>query len=315
MEQTVTPKKIMIAVDDSVHAKQAVKYAVQMSSTVNGLHYVLFHAQPMISIYLQDEAQKSPAAKVELDRARKKSERNAHQLLSNCKDRMIEVGIEGDRIETMTAPKKGGIAKDILGVARDKLYDAVAVGRRGVSGLQKILMGSVTADLVEHAQTVPIWIIDGKVETHHILVAVDGSEHSLRALDHVSFMVGDNKDVHLTLFHVKGGGANFESIEFDEARSEELGKIVACGNEKLVDEFHRRGVQILKDAGIGQERYEIQMTKRTRNAGKAILEKAVEKNFGTIVMGRRGTNKSFFMGSVSRYVLNNATNRALWLVS
>lgn len=137
MEKTVTSKKIMVAVDDSVHAKQAVQYAVKMSSAVKGLQYVLFHTQPMISIYLQDEAQKSPAAKAELDRAKKKGERDAHQLLSDLKDRMIEMGIEGDRIEPMTAPKKGAIAKDILGVAGDKLYDAVAVGRRGVSGLQK----------------------------------------------------------------------------------------------------------------------------------------------------------------------------------
>ena len=50
-------KKILLAVDDSLHSKEAVKYAVAISSTVKDLHYVLFHVQPVISHYLLDEAQ------------------------------------------------------------------------------------------------------------------------------------------------------------------------------------------------------------------------------------------------------------------
>ena len=33
------------------------------------------------------------------------------------------------------------------------------------------------------------------------------------------------------------------------------------------------------------------------------------------IIGRSGMNRSFFMGSVSRYVINRTMNRALWVVS
>ena len=57
------------------------------------------------------------------------------------------------------------------------------------------------------------------------------------------------------------------------------------------------------------------MTKRAVNVGKAILDEAKKGNYGTVVIGRRGASKAFFMGSVSRYVLDRISNRALWLVS
>jgi nucleotide-binding universal stress UspA family protein len=70
-----------------------------------------------------------------------------------------------------------------------------------------------------------------------------------------------------------------------------------------------------KNAGIGEDRYEIRVAETVRNVGKAIVEKASKEDFGTIVIGRSGMNRSFFMGSVSRYVFNRAMNRALWVVS
>ena len=51
------------------------------------------------------------------------------------------------------------------------------------------------------------------------------------------------------------------------------------------------------------------------NVGKAIVDEAKKGNYGTVVIGRRGVSKAFFMGSVSRYVLDRTRNRALWLVS
>jgi hypothetical protein len=46
-----------------------------------------------------------------------------------------------------------------------------------------------------------------------------------------------------------------------------------------------------------------------------IVDKASQEDFGTIVIGRSGMNKFYFMGSISRYVINGAMNRALWGIS
>ena len=305
----------MFAVDDSNHSKRAINYAVKMSSAEKDLHYVLFNVQPMISTYLQDEAVKNMKAKAELDKLHKKNVEKANTLLNGYKDQMVGIGVETDRIETITTPSTHGLAKDILGFAQTKGYDAIVVGRRGLSKIQEKLMGSVTVELVEHSRVIPVWIIDGQVTSNKMLVAVDGSESSLRALDHVSFMVGDNVDTHLTLFHVKTGDEHFGQMALDEGSSEELKRIISQGNERSVDQFYERGAQILKNTGIGEDRYEIQVVEKVRNVGKAVIEKAEKEDFGTIVVGRSGASKSFFMGSVSRHIINHTANRALWVVS
>lgn len=79
--------------------------------------------------------------------------------------------------------------------------------------------------------------------------------------------------------------------------------------------FFNDAAQKLKDAGIAADRVKIITTKRNARAGKMILEEAKKGNYGTVVVGRRGADQSHFFGSVSRYVTQRITDRALWLVS
>ena len=107
-------QKILLAVDDSLQSKDAVKYAVAISSTVKDLHYVLFHVQPMISLYLQDEAQKSLQARAELDKVLKKNDASARKILEQYQNNMVRMGIDEDRTEIVTQPRTLGLAKDII---------------------------------------------------------------------------------------------------------------------------------------------------------------------------------------------------------
>jgi hypothetical protein len=50
------------------------------------------------------------------------------------------------------------------------------------------------------------------------------------------------------------------------------------------------------------------------NIGETILTAAREGGFGTIVMGRRGTNRSFFGGKASHTVSRDISDAALWLI-
>ena len=130
-------------------------------------------------------------------------------------------------------------------------------------------------------------------------------------------LYGRRQQVDLSDFlsYIKPKGADMGQVEFDEQESTELEKIVARDVDKYINEFHEKAVRKLQDAGIGEDRYEIRATETVRNVGKAIVEKALQEDFGTIVIGRSGMNRSFFMGSVSRYVINRAMNRALWVIS
>jgi len=48
--------------------------------------------------------------------------------------------------------------------------------------------------------------------------------------------------------------------------------------------------------------------------GKTILSEAASDRSQTLVVGKHSTPGSLFTGSVSRYLINNARNCALWVV-
>ena len=307
-------KKILQAVDNTFPSQRAIHYAVRLSSVVNKLHYGLIHIQPMVSFFLQEEASKSASAKRQLDKVLKKNDLFARKLLDDCRDEMENKGIASDRIECIIKKRNLGFAKDIIDYAQKERYDAIVVGRRGLSGLFKMDAGSVTTDILEQSQVIPVWLVDGEVASSEMLMAIDGSEASLRAVDHVSFILSGNSDVHLTLLHVTSNARNYCEIDLEEQPNPELEEIVARGDKACIDQFYPHAIKKFKDAGISEDRIKIETVKGSRRAGKTILDFAQKGNYGTVIIGRRGVNKSFFMGSVSRYLINKISNRALWIV-
>lgn len=307
-------KKVLLVVDGSIHSTHAVTYAARISSVVKDLSYTLFHVQPTLSRYLLDEAECDLESRAALKKVVRKNAEHACQILEQHKNRMVLMGIDEKRIETATQKKVMGIAKDILDRGQRGLYDAILVGRRGLSRLQQTFMGSTTSQLVEHSRLIPVWVVDGDVESMKVMLAVDGSEASLRAVDHFSFMVGGNEELKVTVFHVTPMLRNYCAIDFDEKESD-AGKVIARGARRCVDHFYAQARKKFTEAGLRDDQVELEVVKRSVDVGKAIVGQIRKQEYGTVVLGRRGTGEAFFMGSVSKYVLDKTYGRALWVVS
>ncbi len=307
-------KKILLAVDDSIHSKYAVRYAVRISSVVKELAYTLFHVQPTISQFLLDESKTDIRARQELKEVIQRNGENAHRILEQHKIEMIRMGIPEASVETTTSPKILGLAKDILNCSEQGLYDAIVVGRTGFSSVQKAFMGSVSANLVAHSGLVPVWVVDGNVTSTKIMVAVDGSEGSLAAVDHLCFMVGNNPDIAIVLFHVVPKLGDYCGINFmDEADT--FKEVIVRGARQCLERFYLCAKKRFEEAGLQDNQIEIKVTERIANVGKAIVTEAKKGDYGTVVVGRRGISSAFFMGSVSRYVMDKISNRTVWLVN
>ncbi len=307
-------KKILLVVDGSIHSIHAVTYAVRISSVVQDLTYMLFYVQPTISQFLLDEAETDLKVRAELKRVIRKNTQFARDVLEKHKTRMVGMGIAEQRIETATQQKVMGICKDILDFAQQGLYDAILVGRRGLSRIQQAFIGSTTAKLVEHSRVIPVWVVDGDVASMKVMLAVDGSEASLRAVDHLCFMVGGNDNIKITLFHVMPTLRDYCVINFDEKESD-VRQVIAQGAKRCIDHFYAHAQHRFEEAGLQENQIELKVIKRAMDVGKAILDQARKGNYGTVIVGRYGAGKAFFMGSVSRCVLNKISGRALWVVS
>jgi nucleotide-binding universal stress UspA family protein len=307
-------KKFLIAVDDSIHSKNAIKYACNISASLKETNFTLFHVQPMISQYLVDEAKNDLAAEAELKRIINKNTEAGESLLQKYKDEMIRLGVAEQDIDIITLPRSLGLAKDILKYSSSEIYDAIIIGRRGLSGLQEAIMGSVSANVVEHSKSTPVWLIGGEVVSQKVMFAVDGSENSLKALDHLAFMMGDNPDARILFFHVQPKLSDYCPIDFEMTDTDQLEDMIVKGDKKCIDQFFAHAHKKLKNAGFDENQIEVKVSDTLLNPGKAIIEEAKNGDYGTIVIGRRGINKSFFTGSVSRYVINQMSDNALWIV-
>ncbi|MFP4349319.1 MAG: universal stress protein [Thermodesulfobacteriota bacterium] len=308
-------KKILLAVDDSINSKNAVRYCINMSSFIKELTYTLFHIQPAISGFLLDEAKTNMKAQSNLVEIKKENTRKSEEMLQELKAEMVGMGIDAGRIEIKSETRKLGLDKDIIEHAQKGRYDALVAGRRGFSRVQEVFMGSTTAKLVEHSQVIPLWVVDGQVESQKILVAVDGSESALRAVDHVSFIVGGSPNVEITLVHVIPKLGDYCPIDFEDSDGE-VEYIISQGDKKCIESFMSHTYRRFQKAGIPEDRIEVKKIKKTMGrVGRTIMEEAQKGDYGTIVMGRRGVNKAFFMGSVSNYIFSRTTDRAIWLVT
>ena len=307
-------RKILVAIDNTRPSKLALGYAVQMATRIKDLRFVLLHIQPMVSLFLKEEARTSALARKKMEKISNRNARLAQSLLDEYQSDMIGRGIASGRIEGVTQERRLGFAKDIIEFAQQGKYDAIVVGRRGLSGIAKLYAGSVTANILEQSQVIPVWLVDGEAGAGEILVAVDGSEASLRVVDHVSFMMSADSETRMTLLHVAGNTRNTCEIEMEDPPDTELEDIIVRGDKNCIDQFYARALEKFKQAGITGERVRFETIEGRRRIGKAVMDFAEKENYHTLVVGRRGIDRSFFMGSVSRYMINNLSDGALWVV-
>ena len=307
-------KKILLAVDDSIHSVHAVEYAVRMASVVGNLTYTLLCVQPTLSQYLLEEAERDLKVKAEMKKVIRRNVEMAYEVLEKHKARMVRMGIVEERIQADTRPKILGIAKDILDYAQQGLYDAILVGRRGLSRLQQTFVASVAAKLVAHSAVIPVWVIDGEVTSNEFMLAVDGSEASIRAADHLSFMLGGNEEIKVTVFHVTPSLRDYCEIDFSES-GREVDEIIARGDKRCVEHFYAHARKTFRKAGFKDGQIDLKVVRRAMDVAKAIVNESKKGDFGTVIIGRRGASQSFFMGSVSRQVLDRVSGRAVWVVS
>jgi nucleotide-binding universal stress UspA family protein len=307
-------KKILMAVDDSPHSRQAVDYAVRMRDLVPGLGLTVFHIQPPVSQFLLDEAQRSGSARNELNRVATRNAEAAQGLLAKYKDLLMRAGVAESAIEQVTLPRQQGLAKDILDYAQNGLFDAILLGRRGISSMQQMFMGSVSAHLIENSPVIPVWLVDGNVNSARVMAAVDGSESALRAVDHLAFILSGNPEVKVRFFHVTPRLKEYCELNFSQEPTEGLEALIAQGDRRCMEDFFSAALAKLRAAGFRESQIETQTAKTLLSVGETILKAVREGGFGTIVIGRRGMNKSFFGGKVSYHVSQKISDAALWLV-
>ena len=315
---------VLVSVDGSRPSLQAVDYVASLTRLIPDLKFVLVYILPQPPQLYTVEAKTDGQMRTKLKKLEQANRDAADQILDKARQHLLDRQIEPERIETRARQRHSGLAKDIVNEIEMGRYDALVVGRRGLTRTQEIFMGSVSNQLVQHASGAPLWIIDGKVTRPKLLVAVDGSEASLRAVDHVAFMLGNNPEAEVGFLHVLPRFQNYCAVDFS-GQDEDWTELVD-GDEFMEQEFRRednvcitdflsKAVRILQQAGFSQDRITTEEREINLGVARTIVKAARDGGYGTIVIGRRGRGRSSFLGSISDRVIRRAEDLAIWLVN
>ncbi len=312
-----TGKKILIAVDGSSYSLQAIKYVAAMCSgskvEVDILHVLPTASEELLWQIDVDEKFKSKI-KERYERFNAECQRAAEKFLDQAKEIMVDSGCYvPDLVITMLRQWQSGIARDILAEAR-KGYDVVVIGRRGIGMIEGLMLGSVSAKIVQGVDWLPIWVIGGETVSGKMLLAVDVSLNSRRAVLYAAPYVAQS-GAEVTLFHVvrkffPGG------IPFLTSAGAEIGRALNQNLEPKIQGMFADYRGCLEKAGVAPEKIIAKCATGSFSRAASILTAAREGNYGTVILGRRGISavREFILGRVTTKVLNGAEGLNVWIV-
>ena len=143
-----------------------------------------------------------------------------------------------------------------------------------------------------------------------ILVPLDGSEHSERALE-IAIQIAKHFSGELTLLHVYSITVTPVIIP-EPTTLNPTGVPIATSAEvsKMVDAARDAGKKILSDAEerVMKNNLQVETALREGNSAQEIVKTAKDGQFNLIVIGARGTHRirDLLMGSVTEGVVKNA---------
>ena len=305
--------KILLAYDGTSPSRQAVAYLDQMFSHRKNFEITLcVIARRPPSYLFQSGGGKSFLEREELlEKAISESMIRAREIAERGKTLFSDFPQE--RIDLQISLQAGDLAYELIREAESGYYDAIVVGRRGLSRITQGFLGSVSYKLAQHTR-IPVWMVAGKKWNHKILVAVDLGEPGFRVVDHVAYIFSQDPKAKITLFHVVYPWVGAE------ARTETLKKMeqtLEASEEEETRTFFERARKRFEEENFPSERVQVKIVRSIFGPASAILKEARRGKYGSVVVGRRGRGgfKDLLLGSVSTKIIATLKDRAVWLVS
>ncbi|MBU4262214.1 MAG: universal stress protein [Proteobacteria bacterium] len=307
-------KKILVAVDGSYCSLHEIHYLSKLFGEHGDISIhlitIVSGSLPPSSEWLDEEDKMNMLS----SEARKKINLTKKYLREETAF-FIHHGLKEDQVTSDIQLSRSGVANDLILEMQKGTYDALVIARRGLGKLQELVLGSVTTTILEKCFNVPIWIIDGEIDSRRFLVPVDGSWRTLKAVDHLGFMLANVEGAEIALFHSLSWLTPKKLLGLDQF-CDIWGKQWCDEHLTGPDAIFSGPEQLLRENGFDMTKVIRIEESRGPVAALDIILELRDNQYGTIVMGRRGPDepKGIF-GGVSGQVLRTVNGVAVWLVN
>ena len=290
-EMNIMNKHFLITATEQKSSNYGVRFFGHFFENKKDIKVTLFYTAPRPP----EEWEDKPTMESERRRKAQEKENQAkgQKALDGAKKILENLGFDSDQILTKVQTRMMSRAGDIIQEGSRENYDALVLGRRGLSWLEEAFDESVSKEILERKYDFPIWLCRmPDLERKNVLVCVDGSEPAYRIADHVGFVLQEEKRHRVTLLRIKRDTAGQET---------------AAIFEKAVKQMIKNG---LSEGLIDSKEIE------TTDPAEAILEEAENGKYAAVAAGwtgrGKGTLQRLFSGSNCHRLFRELKGAALW---
>jgi nucleotide-binding universal stress UspA family protein len=282
--QTCPIKKIenlLLSTDGSDFSDGAVREAISLAKTCSG------------KLFAISVVETNPEYETLAPQLVEKEIEKAQSYLETVKEKAAKENVTCETIVRQGEDSYRYVVEE----AEKKNVEMIVMGRRGRTGLKRLMMGSVTAKVIGHSPcNVLVVPRASRVDLKNILVATDGSRHSdAAAIEAVG--IARRSGSKLTVISVVPSEA---ASPFDIVHSEMQRDMITEKEQKTAECNIRNIRDIAEKEGIAFEGLV-----REGKPYEAIIAAAGEKNIDLIVVGSHGRTgfEKLLMGSVTERVI------------
>jgi len=186
-------RHFLITVSEQKSALFGIRFLSDFFSDKSQIKATLFYSMPRPPAVWENEKN------LEADSRQKMQTRQiaatAEAVLEAAKDEGVRLGFSPENIFLKHQAMEFSKVTDIIQEGEKGQYDAVILGRRGLSMLEEAFEESVSKDIFNQTATFPIWFCRSiQPDRKNVLLYLDGSPSSFSMADHVGFILGkENK--------------------------------------------------------------------------------------------------------------------------
>lgn len=284
-------KHVLLTVSDDTSGLCSLRFTCGYFQHTQAFHITLLYVAP------NPRAGLSQADIVEdyhvLSRREASIRQQAEAALARAADFLVGKGFPAANIHKKISYKQFGTATDIIQEGMAGIYDAIGLGRRGISRLEELLSESVSKQVFITPMDIPLWVSRSTEKPQpHALLCTDGSPASLRCADHMAYMLRDEPQHHISVAYIdRGASPDHVRHVFTQARD------------------------MLTQGGISTERIH-NIVLDGDDPAEAILRHTQEVPYGVVGIGRTGkgeTHSLHLLGSVSMRLFRKLDWATLWI--
>ncbi|HBG93428.1 MAG: hypothetical protein A2X54_07700 [Nitrospirae bacterium GWF2_44_13] len=281
---TAKLERLLVPTDGSEFSEGAVREAINLAKTCSS---------KLVAVAVIET---NPEYETIAPQLIEKAEKETREHLESVKARALKAGVNCEIIAHQGEEPYRYIVEE----AEKNKADMIIMGRRGRTGLKRLLMGSETARTIGHSPcNVLVVPRAARLEFKNILIATDGSKYSAAAASE-AVSIAKRCDSELIVISVVPS----ESLSpFDIVHSEMQKGLIADEEFKVAEDNVRKVKGPAEKEGI--------KTTGLIYSGRpyeAIIEAAKEKKADLIVVGSHGKAAlaRLLMGSVTERVIGTA---------